>query len=174
MQHQDSKKLHSKSIPKLAVVPKSQSKPTLRLEGHAPSAEMLPGKYLARCESAWLEPIGKSFRAVLQFRTVDDGKFGGIALRMWMTVSDGGGVISRTSRYVRACQIALRRPVETDDPIDDPAQIFLNQNFLLQVGYRKTEGLRGGMASAENAQRRKDDRDFLRVHEIISREELLP
>jgi len=173
MQHQDSKKLHSKSIPKLAVVPK-QSKPTLRLEGHAPSAEMLPGKYLARCESAWLEPIGKSFRAVLQFRTVDDGKFGGIALRMWMTVSDGGGVISRTSRYVRACQIALRRPVETDDPIDDPAQIFLNQNFLLQVGYRKTEGLRGGMASAENAQRRKDDRDFLRVHEIISREELLP
>jgi len=48
----------SKSTPKLAVVPKSQSK-ALRLEGHTPSAEMPPGKYLAQCESAWLEPISR-------------------------------------------------------------------------------------------------------------------
>jgi hypothetical protein len=132
---------------------------------------MQPGTYLARCESAWLQPKGRSILAVLQYRLVD-GKHGGVALRQWLTVSDGGGVISPTSRYAQHCAIALGRPLCNDDPIDDPAAIFAGQNFLVFAGFRKTDRPRGGMASDDNSQRRKDGTDILRVHDILSREGL--
>jgi hypothetical protein len=132
---------------------------------------MVPGTYLAKCESAWLEPIGKGARAVLQFRLVD-GKYDGVALRQWLPASSGGGVVSPTGRYAKQCAIALGRSLVEDDPINDPAAIFSGQKFLVSVGYRKTEKGRGGMASDENAQTRKDDADYLRVHGIVSREEL--
>jgi hypothetical protein len=144
----------------------------LRVGGRAATDELAPGKYLVRCETAWLEPVGKNARAVLQF-TVIDGKYDGIALRLWVTASDGGGIVSPNSRYARYCALALGRPLESDDPVGDPAQIFAGQAFVVSVGYRKTERQRGGMASEENALRRKDNRDFLRVHEILSLEKVL-
>jgi hypothetical protein len=153
----------------LALLPKPQIK--IRLGGRAPSADMPPGEYLVRCEGAWIEPVGRNFRAVLEFRTVD-GKFGDVSLRQWIVVSNGGGIVSPTGRYARFCEVALGRLLETDDPVSDPAQIFNGQFFLVSVGFRKTDGPRGGTASEENALRRKDDSDFLRVHEILAREEL--
>jgi hypothetical protein len=160
---------HPKPNTSLKLVPAKSEK--LRLGGLAPSEEMKPGKYLVVCEAAWIEPLGKQHRAVLQFR-VTDGKHDGVALRLWVTASDGGGIVSPTSRYARYCTIALGRPLDTDDSVGDPAQIFAGRFFQVLVGYRKTERQRGGMASDENSQRRKDDRDFLRVHEILSMEDL--
>jgi hypothetical protein len=56
--------------------------------------------------------------------------------------------------------------------VNDPAAIFAGQKFLVFVGFRKTDKPKGGMASEENALRRKDDVDQLRVHEIVSRVDL--
>lgn len=129
---------------------------------------MAPGTYLVMCEGAWIESIGKGSRAVLQFRVVD-GKYGDVALRLWVIASDGGGYVSPGSRYARYCALALDRPLNSSDDISDPAQIFGGQNFLALVGYRKTDRQRGGQASDENTRRRKDDADFLRVHDLMSR-----
>jgi hypothetical protein len=132
---------------------------------------MQPGKFLVACETAWLEPVGRTTRAVLQFSVVD-GKHNGVALRLWVIASDGGGVVSPSGRYARFCEIALGRPLENDDPVGDPSQIFAGHFFVVQAGYRKTEKPKGGMASDENAAHCKDDRDYLRVHDILKREDL--
>jgi hypothetical protein len=147
------------------------SAPTeLRVGGRAANDDIAPGKYLARCETAWIEPKGKNAVAVFQFNLID-GKYDGVAFRLWVTASDGGGMVSPTSRYGRYCALALGRPLESDDPVNDPAQIFAGRCFIAMVGFRKTES-RGGIASDQNAQRKKDERDFLRVHELLSREDL--
>ena len=153
----------------LKLVPAKSEK--LRLGGLAPSDEMQPGKYLVVCEAAWIEPVGKQHRAVLQFRVLD-GKHDGVSLRLWVTASDGGGIVSPTGRYARYCAIALGRPLDADDPISDPGEIFAGRKFVVFVGYRKTEHAKGGKSSDERALTRKDAADFLRVHEIVSREEL--
>ena len=98
-----------------------------------------------------------------------DGKYDQVGLRLWVTASDGGGFVSPTGRYARYCQLALNRPLDGGDDLSDPAQIFAGQNFLASVGYRKTERQRGGMASDANINRRKDEADFLRVHELLQR-----
>jgi hypothetical protein len=146
------------------VVAGAEVNTKIRLAGRAPSDEMAPGTYLVTCESAWIESIGKGSRAVFQFRVVD-GKYGDVALRLW----DGGGYVSPGSRYARYCALALARPLDRNDDLSDPAQIFSGQNFLALVGYRKTDRQRGGQASEENTRRRKDDADFLRVHDLLSR-----
>jgi hypothetical protein len=140
----------------------------LHLGGVAPAEDMTAAQYLMMCDTAWTEPVGKNIRVVLQFRCVD-GNYDGVALRQWPTASDGGNIVSPTGRYAKHCAIALGRPLIQDDPVDAPAEIFAGKKFLVFVGYRKTEKPKGGMASEDNALRRKDDRDFLRVHEIISR-----
>jgi hypothetical protein len=146
------------------------NKPTiLRLGGTPASADMKPGDYLARCESAWIKRSGQNHVAVFQFCVVD-GKFGGTELRLWVTVADASGFISQGSRYARYCAIALGRPLADDDPIDDPAQIFCATTFKVSVGYRKTDKARGGRYSEENSLVRKGTDDYLRVHEILSRE----
>ena len=157
---------HQKS--NLRVVTKPT--PGLRLGGTAPSEDMQPGNFLVECETAWLEAVGKTMRAVLQFRVVD-GKHDGVALRLWVTASDGGGIVSPTGRYAKLCEIAFGRRLQDDDPVGDPAQIFGGRFFTVQVGYRKTDKPKGGQTSDENAKRCKDDRDFLRAHDIISRVE---
>jgi hypothetical protein len=139
----------------------------LRLGGVAPAEDMAPAQYVMTCDTAWTEPVGKNIRVVLQFRCVD-GKYDGVALRQWLIASDGGNIVSPTGRYARHCAIALGRPLIQDDPVNDPAEIFTGKKFLVFVGYRKTEKPKGGMASEDNALRRKDDKDYLRVHEIIS------
>jgi hypothetical protein len=165
------RKAEGKSNLKIVSVGAGAKVTELRLGGLAPAEDMGPGKYLVVCETAWTEQIGKGARVVLQFRCVD-GKYDGVALRQWLPASDGGNIVSPTGRYARHCAIALGRPLIKDDPVNDPAAIFSGRKFLVFVGYRKTERQRGGMASEDNALRRKDDNDYLRVHEILSVEEL--
>jgi hypothetical protein len=86
--------------------------------------------------------------------------------------SDAGGLVSPMGRYAKACAIALGRPLDCSDDLNNPAAIFSGLLFSVLVGFRKTERPRGGTPSDSNSQRKKDDGDFLRVHEILSREEL--
>jgi len=161
------------SSPKLKLV---KSKADVRLGGTLPTADMVPDKYLVECDTAWLEQVSKNtqeHRAVIQFRVID-GKFNGVALRMWIDkAADAGGIISPTGKYARHCEIALGRPLEEDDPVDEPRQIFAGHRFSVFVGYRKSEQPKGkGRQSDDLALLRKDDKDQLRVHEILSREDL--
>lgn len=156
--------------PNLRVV---KSAPAVRLGGTLPTESMEPGNYLVSCENAWLEQRGKSHRAALQFRVVD-GKHGGVALRMWIdNAADNGGFISPTGKYARACQIALGRPLHDGDPVAEPGEFFSGRRFIVFVGYRKSE-LPGGRGkfSDQCAMTKKQDGDYLRVHEILSREDL--
>jgi hypothetical protein len=150
------------------VAPKSNN---LRLGGVAPTNDMAPGKYVVICETAWIEAIGKEHRAVFQFRVVD-GEHDGVGLRQWVMAANGGGVVSPTSRYARYCALALGRPLESADPVDDPSQIFSGRFFCVQVGFRKTEKPKGGRSSDKLALIKKGDGDYLRVHDILTREDL--
>lgn len=159
----------AKSTPRLQLV---KNKPTVRLGGSLPSEEMEPGKYLVACENAWLESTGKNYRAVLQFRIVD-GVHHGTALRMWIDeAADRGGNISPIGKYARHCWIALGRELQDGDPVAEPGEIFGGRRFVVSVGYRKSELPRGkGRQSPELAALKKDPSDYLRVHEIVSRED---
>jgi hypothetical protein len=150
-----------------------KTKPAVRLGGTLPTDDMQPDKYLVVCEHAWLEPTGKNHRAVFQFRIVD-GKHHGVALRMWIDeAADAGGFISPIGKYARHCWIALGRELAEGDPVDDPGQIFSGRRFIVFVGYRKSELPRGkGKQSPELAMIRKGSDDYLRVHEILTREDL--
>ena len=160
---------NAKSKATLKLVPTKSNE--LRLGGVAPTDDMQPGRYLVTCETAWIESVGGQHRAVFQFR-VNDGKYDGVGLRQWVIAANGGGVISPTSRYARYCALAVGRPLESDDPVNDPAQIFSRRVFLVQVGFRKTEHPKGGRSSDDRALPRKDAADYLRVHDIIERVDL--
>src|ERR1051325_1203205 len=140
----------------------------VRLGGIAPSEEMTPDKYVVRCEAPWLEPVGKAQRAALQF-SVEAGPHAGVGLRLWCRAADPGGIVSATGRYAHYCSLALGRPVQGTDDVADPAHIFTGLTFVALVGYRKTDRPRGGTARDENVFRRKDDQDFLRIHDLLSR-----
>jgi len=146
------------------------------LGGTLPTQEMGPGRYLVLCDSAWLDPVSKNtqeHKAVIQFRIIDS-KFNGVALRMWIDkAADAGGIVSPIGKYARQCEIALGRPLEEGDPLDDPREIFGGHRFLVSAGYRKSELPKGrGRQSDDLALIRKDDQDQLRVHEILSVEDL--
>jgi hypothetical protein len=141
----------------------------LRAGGLEPSESMAPGQYHASCEGATITNKGKATIAVLAFRIID-GPHGGTALRQWITIPDVDGVVPIASRYGRQCAIALGREIESGDDLD-PGSIFRGHFFLIDVGFRMTVKT-GGTPTSDNALRRKDHKDFLRVHKIISRAEL--
>ena len=152
------------SSPKLKLV---KSKADVRLGGTL-RPRTWAREVLVLCESAWLEPVSKNtqeHRAVFQFKVIDS-KHDGTALRMWIDkAADAGGIISPTGKYARHCEIALGRPLEEGDPVDEPRQIFAGHRFLVFVGYRKSEQPKGkGRQSDDLALLRKDDKDQLRVH----------
>jgi hypothetical protein len=146
--------------------------PAARLGGALPSEDMPPGKYLVVCENAWFEPKGRKYRAAFQFRIVD-GKYHGVAMRKWIDDAiDAGGFISPIGKYAEACAVALGRPLEESDP-GEPGEFFSGRRFIVFIGFRKSERAGGGgQSSDDRAIVRKDDRDYLRVHDIISREDM--
>jgi len=157
-----------------AILRVVKTAPAVRLGGTLPTEGMEPGKYLVSCENAWLEPLrGKGQRAALQFRIVD-GKHDGVALRMWIDGAvDAGGFVSPIGKYARVCQLALGRALQDGDPMDRPCEFFAGRRFVVFVGYRKSERAGGGGRSSDDlALIEKPDRDYLRIHEIISREDL--
>ena len=151
-------------FPPLKVVPTKR----LRAGGIPPSKDMQPGQYVVSCESATLTTRGQHTTAVLQFRIID-GPHAGTALRQWLSVSDVSGVVSLESRYARHCAIALDTEIEPGDNLD-PSQIFPNKIFIVEAGFRLTQKM-GGAPDEEFARKRKDAKDFLRVHKIVERRE---
>jgi hypothetical protein len=143
----------------------------LRAGGLEPSESMKPGQYVAMCEGGTITTKGKTTIAVLEFRILD-GPHGGTALRQWITIPAIDGVVPIASRYGRQCAIALGREIECGDDLD-PAAIFRGKFFRVDVGFRMTEKI-GGTATQDNASRRKDAKDFLRVHGVLGLEEALP
>jgi hypothetical protein len=141
----------------------------LRAGGLEPSESMAPGKYIANCEGATITTKGRSTVAVLEFRIID-GLHSGTALRQWITIPDIDGIVPLGSRYGRQCALALGRDIESGDDLN-PATIFKGRLFRVDVGYRMTEKI-GGIPSHEHTLRRKDHKDFLRVHNLIAVEEL--
>jgi hypothetical protein len=146
----------------------AKTKP-LRAGGLEPDGSMAPGEYIANCEGAAITTKGRSTIAVLEFRILD-GPHSGTALRQWITIPDIDGIVPLGSRYGRQCALALGHEIESGDDLN-PAAIFRGKTFRIKVGYRMTEK-RGGMPSHDNASRRKDAQDFLRVHELIAVKEL--
>jgi hypothetical protein len=138
----------------------------LHLGSSAPSDDVTPGKYLVQCTNAWREPYGDAWRVVWQFQ-ICDGPHDGVGLRKWKSF-DRSGEVPLNSEYAQVCEIALERPPDHSDDLNDPASIFAGKKFVVFVGYRKTEKPRGGRASDELALRKKDSSDKLKVHEILS------
>jgi len=149
-----------------AGVPKPKQ---LRAGGLEPDESMQPGVYIANCEGATITNKGKNTIAVLEFRIID-GPHSGTALRQWITVPDIDGITPLASRYGRQCALALGREIEPGEDLN-PAVIFRARLFRVQVGYRMTEKI-GGTPSPAHALRRKDAKDFLRVHELLAVEDL--
>jgi hypothetical protein len=161
--------------PPLQLVKLVKPSPNIRLGGKLPTEDMGPDNYLVDCGSAWLKPMSKYTQehdAIIQFR-VADGKYGGVGLRMWIDKAiDEAGEVSSIGKYARYCEIALGRPLKESDPITRPGEIFSGHRFIVFVGYRKSRdaGGKGGPNRDEWAMIRKPD-DYLRVHDIISRED---
>lgn len=144
-------------------------KPTFVAGGLEPDASMTPGEYVAMCEGARLTQKGKSAIVVLLFRVVD-GPHTGTALRQWLTVADVNGVVAAGSKYSRHCQIALGQDEIRPGDSLDPEVVFVGKTFVVDVGYRLTEA---GKPDSKNAEVKKGDRDFLRIHQILRRGEML-
>ena len=149
----------------------SPEKPAdLRLGGLAPSPDMKPGEYVAICENAWRE-VGKKIRIVWQFR-IFEGEHIGTSLRKWVMPADAGGSVSPFGHYAKICELALGRQLRADDDLNNPGAIFSGRIFRVTVGYRKTLNPKGGPYSDKNALVQKDERDHLRVHELLEVVEL--
>ena len=157
---------NGRSSQKVVGLPTRPPQP-LRVGGTEPSDDMKPGVYLVSCTSAAVE----RGRIVIHYRVID-GPHTGTALRQWITIPMDGGDISPKSRYAQQCAVALGRPIDSSDNVNNPATIFSGALFSVDVGFRKTDRPRGGKFKEDNALTRKDADDGLRVHTILGREEL--
>jgi hypothetical protein len=146
--------------------------PELRAGGLEPSDSMAPGEYIASCKEATTIKKGPTVIAVLSFQIID-GPHQGTDLRQWIQIPVLGGQVVIASRYGRQCALALQRELEPGENLH-PAAIFKGKLYSVKVGFRMTEKPFGGQAASEYALRRKDPKDFLRVHEILAVLEELP
>ena len=150
----------SKNPPQLKLA-QAKVRPTLRLGG-VEAQNIKPNRYRIACQGAGADEKGKP---ILLFRMIDP-PHAGTALRKWLSITHVNGEVRPGSSYAKLCQLALQREVEPDESLE-PNEIFKGKIFLAFVGWRKTDKPRGGSFSEENALRRKDDRDFPRVHEVF-------
>ena len=141
----------------------------LRAGGLEPDESMVPGEYLAMCEGATLTSKGRSTIAVLEFR-IFDGPHASTAIRQWVTIPDVDGIVPLGSRYGKQCALALGREIEVGDDLN-PGAIFKSKLFRLESRLSDDREA-GGISSEQHALRRKDAKDFLRVHKFLSVEEL--
>jgi len=148
---------------KLAHLP-TKPPPRLRLGGFVPPDDMPAGEYNLMCDGASKQQWKTGWRIDLKYR-VTDGEYTGVALNQWITI-DASGVILPRSRYARHCELALGRPLEAEDDLNNPASIFCGRFFRAFVGFRYTDRPRGGTSHPDNPLRKKDDSDGLRVHEL--------
>jgi hypothetical protein len=151
------------SKPNLKLVGKAP--PKLHLGAAPPSEDIRPAEYLVKCVNAWIEPWKNIWRLVWQFQIVD-GPHHGVGIRKW-TPLDPHGEVPIKGELARACAIALDRELDESDDLNNPGAIFAGKQFIVFIGYRKSERPGGGgRCLDEFAMRKKDAGDELRVHEI--------
>jgi hypothetical protein len=159
-------KLHVDNLKSNSSAKITPLRPKLQFGGRAPSEDLRPADYLAKCTAAWTRPRGKETQAVWQFE-IADGPHRGVGVRKWMIIADAGGVVSFSGLYASYCQLALGRSVTSDDDPADIASIFAGKSFVVRVAYRRTEKPGGGKPADDQV--KKDGQDGLRVHEILRR-----
>jgi hypothetical protein len=156
-------KLHTSDSKSKQPLKLAQAKvrPILRLGG-VEARNVEPGRYRIACQGAGADEKGKP---ILLFRMIDPPHTG-TALRKWLSITHVNGEVRPGSAYAKLCELALQREPELDESLE-PNDIFRGKIFLAFVGWRKTDKPRGGQFSDANALRRKDDRDFPRVHDLL-------
>lgn len=133
-----------------------------------PELSGAPGERSARCVRAELVRRGGKRQAVLTFE-VRNPESGSVEIgTLWVEIPDP---LAPHHRYVRLVRLALgseAQPGESATP-----QAFTERRFHVRVGYRRTEKPKGrGRADDALSERKKDDRDFLRVLDILARIDL--
>lgn len=141
-------------------------RPSLQFGGRAPDGDLSPGDYLVKCVSAWTQPRGRDTQAIWQFQ-IADGPHRGIPIRKWMIIADAGGIVSFSGLYASYCRIALGREITAEDDPADIGAMFVGKQFVVRIGYRRSDKPRGGKPADDQV--KKDVEDGLRVHEILRR-----
>ena len=131
----------------------------MKVAGRGARADMVAGEYLVRCLNAEIKRRGGQVRAVLTFRC-EVGRDDGVLLTGWFPVYAN---LAAHHKFARAYRIAVDRELHVDEEIS--LSEFVNKLFIVEAGYRKTNGKNHG---AEDPTKRKDNDDFLRVHDIVS------
>src|SRR5262245_16369989 len=131
----------------------------MTVAGRAARTDMVAGEYLARCLNAEIKRRGGQVRAVLTFRC-EVGRDDGVLFTGWFPVYSA---MAAHHKFARAYRIAVNRELRVDEEIS--LNEFLGKLFVVEVGFRKTNGKNH---KAEDSTKRKDDQDFLRVHDILS------
>ena len=166
MQESHNKIPKSKPAPATLRLVAEKPPERLQLSGLEPAADMAPGEYLAQCVSAALQKWKN--RVALEF-TIIEGPHTGTAVPEY--IPNVYGRIQPRSRYAKDCAAALGRELSAADNLD-PASVFKDKIFWVEVGWRKSLHPGGGKNSDDYALRCKDAEDFLRVHRVIRPGEL--
>jgi hypothetical protein len=136
---------------------------------------MPSGDYLVRCERGEIKQRGNKVAAVFNFsvlgRFTDRGfrkENEGVVLKQWYFLSEISGNkdnivldIQPHSKYGVAWVLAMGRPLKRGENPEPKA--FEQKIFRVDVGFSSAAG---GSFNYRNTGRKKDSRDFLRIHSI--------
>ena len=150
----------------------------LRASGAQAPDDMQAGEWVVRCENGEIKTRGNKVSAVLSFsvlgRFTDKGFVKdneGVVLTQWyfLTQIDPSQSeiileIGPYSKYGSAWRLAMGRTFKAGEDPDPKA--FEKKIFRVDVGYSSAAG---GSFSYKNVGKKKDRRDFLRVHTIIEK-----
>ena len=153
-------------------------KVTLKASGSQAPTDMPPGEWIIRCEHGEISRRGNQISAVLACIVLghftDKGftkENEGVVLKQWYFLaridSKGDDVvldIHPHSKYGTAWALAMGRPLKSTDEPNPSA--FEKKIFRVDVGYRSDAG---GSFSYKNVGKKKDPKDFLRIHTIMEK-----
>lgn len=159
--------------PKVAFINEARSnaqrEPTARIYqfGGRPAPEdMVPAKYPVVCTDARIRKKGNKTNIVLMHE-VSAGKMSGVELLQWLALPDNGKKISHRTDIWKHFALVLGRP---PSPNEFNEQVFVGKTFLAYVGFTQKDP-ETGRSDMIHTERKKGDRDFLRVHTLL---EVLP
>jgi hypothetical protein len=141
---------------------------------------MQPGEWVARCVRGEINVRGNKISAVLSFSVL--GRFtetgftqenAGVVLKQWYFLSKKTPEedeiileIQPHSKYGVAWALAMGRQLKANENPDPKA--FEKKIFRVDVGFSSAAG---GSFSYRNVGRKKEPRDFLRIHSIVEKME---
>jgi len=149
----------------------------LRASGAKAPEDMLPGEYIVKCDRGEIKVRGNQISAVLtcsvlgRYENHSAKQYEGVVLKQWYALGKVSGGenditldVSPHSKYGAAWSKATGRSVK---PNENPTpKAFEKKIFRADVGFRSNSG---GTFSYKNLGRKKDEKDFLRIHSIIEK-----